>query len=164
MTLLFQIFTNGKERDKLVQLSCLENNLQTVCLQAKQNLMIMNSSSHFMLVWNNWNCSSNSFRNIFSDAVTVKHSTRLSHRMTEIYANPPQISCIYRDYAHPYFMLHSTPIPYCMLPWVHALPMHTGGMGLISKTVVLSRNYAHPGVCLKITPTHQGLSLFLRRG
>ncbi len=37
----------------------------------------------------------------------------------------------------------------------------TGGMGLISKTVVLPRNLANPGVCLEITSTHEETMSFL---
>ncbi len=42
-----------------------------------------------------------------------------------------------QDYAHPNSVLYTTAI---------------SRMGLISKTVVLFRNYAHPGICLEITP------------
>ncbi len=45
-------------------------------------------------------------------------------------------------------------LPRLRPPLLHATQHHVGGMGLISKAVVLSRNYDHPGVCLEITPTH----------
>ncbi len=68
--------------------------------------------------------------------------TRLLHHALElrqIRLLPESITILYQDYAHPYCMLYAAAI---------------GGMGLISKTIVLSRNYAYPGVCLESTPTH----------